>query len=78
VGQIAHRTREGMHKKFVSENLKERDHSEDKGTDGKMELRETGRVVVDWMHLDQDRDQWWACEHCNETLVSIKGGKFLD
>jgi hypothetical protein len=23
-------------------------------------LRETGWEVVDWMHLIQDRDQWWA------------------
>jgi hypothetical protein len=26
----------------------------------KMELREIGWEVVDWMHLDQDRDQWRA------------------
>jgi ribosome biogenesis protein Nip4 len=26
----------------------------------RMALRETGWKVVDWMHLVQDRDQWWA------------------
>jgi hypothetical protein len=26
----------------------------------RMELREIGWEVVDWMHLTQDRDQWWA------------------
>jgi hypothetical protein len=25
-----------------------------------MDLSETGWENVDWMHLDQDRDQWWA------------------
>jgi hypothetical protein len=26
----------------------------------RMDLRERRWEVVDWMHLDQDRDQWWA------------------
>jgi hypothetical protein len=30
------------------------------GTDIRMDLRETGWGDVNWMHLDQDRDQWWA------------------
>jgi hypothetical protein len=25
-----------------------------------MDLREIGQVGMDWMHLIQDRDQWWA------------------
>jgi hypothetical protein len=25
-----------------------------------MDLREIGWEVVDWMHLAQNRDQWWA------------------
>jgi hypothetical protein len=24
------------------------------------DIREIGWEVVDWMHLAQDRDQWWA------------------
>jgi hypothetical protein len=26
----------------------------------KMDLRETGWGCVEWIHLDQDRDCWWA------------------
>jgi hypothetical protein len=26
----------------------------------RMDLRELGWEVVDWIHLAQDRDQWWA------------------
>jgi hypothetical protein len=25
-----------------------------------MDFRETGWEDVDWIHLAQDRDQWWA------------------
>jgi hypothetical protein len=25
-----------------------------------MDLREIGWEIVDWMHLAQDRDKWWA------------------
>jgi hypothetical protein len=42
-----------MHRKFWSENLKGRDHSEDLGIDGRilleMYLRETGYDGVDWI-----------------------------
>jgi hypothetical protein len=43
-------------------NLKGRDHLEDLGVDGKdirMDVREIGWEGVQWIHLDQDRDQWW-------------------
>jgi len=26
----------------------------------RIDLRETGYEYVDWLHLAQDRDQWWA------------------
>jgi hypothetical protein len=46
------------------ENVKGRDHLEDLGIDGKidirMDLREIGWEGMDGMHLDQERDQWWA------------------
>jgi hypothetical protein len=45
------------------ENLKEGDHSEDLGVDEKILLEWIlGKcwVGVDWNHLAQDRDQWWA------------------
>jgi hypothetical protein len=38
------------------ENLKVNDHLEDLRVDGK----KMGWESVDWMHLDQDRDQWQA------------------
>jgi hypothetical protein len=25
-----------------------------------MDLKEVGWKIVDWMHLAQDKDQWWA------------------
>jgi hypothetical protein len=45
------------------ESLKGRDHWEDVGIDGnniKMDLREVGFGVVDWIHLGQHRDRWRA------------------
>jgi hypothetical protein len=30
------------------------------GDNIKMDLRETGWDVVDWIDMAQDRDQWWA------------------
>jgi len=26
----------------------------------RIDLREIGRKCVEWMHLAQDREQWWA------------------
>jgi hypothetical protein len=35
--------------------------------------------LVNWIHLAQDKDQWWAiCEHGKEPSGSINGGEFLD
>jgi hypothetical protein len=39
----------------------------------RMDIMETCEGV-DWIHLAQDRDQWRALEHGNETSGSIKGG----
>jgi hypothetical protein len=48
-----------MHTKCWLENLKGRDHSEDLSVDDniRMNLRETGWEIMDWMLLAQDRDQ---------------------
>jgi hypothetical protein len=49
-----------MYKIFWLEILKGRDRLEDLGIDGdniRMDLRD---ISVNWMHLDQDRDQWRA------------------
>jgi hypothetical protein len=52
-----------MRTKCWSENLKGRDHSEDRlrwEDKIRMDLKEIGWKRVDWMHLAQDKDQWWA------------------
>jgi hypothetical protein len=33
--------------------------------------------LVNWIHMAQDRDQWWAVVNTNELSDSIKGEKFL-
>jgi hypothetical protein len=39
----------------------------------KIDIRETGWECMDWIDLDQDRDQWRALvNHCNEPSGSIK------
>jgi hypothetical protein len=38
----------------------------------KMDVRETGWEGVDWMHLVEGRDQWWA------LVNTVKGRGFLD
>jgi hypothetical protein len=40
------------------ENLKRRDHSEELGVDGRMDIREMGLEVLDWIYLAQVKD-WW-------------------
>jgi hypothetical protein len=48
---------------FWWESLKEKDHLEDQGVDGKMGSKCTlGRLVggVEWTHPAQDRDRWLA------------------
>jgi hypothetical protein len=51
-----------MHTKFWSENLKGRDHSEDKGVDWedniRMNLKKIWWEGVYWIHLARDRDRW--------------------
>jgi hypothetical protein len=51
---------EEMKDTFWSENLKGRDHSEELGVHGRIVSRDMGRgcVVVEWMRLAQDRNQW--------------------
>jgi hypothetical protein len=44
--------------------VKGRDHLEDLGIrwegNVRLDVRETGWDSVDWIHLTQDRNQWWA------------------
>jgi hypothetical protein len=44
----------------------------------KMDLREIGCDVMDWIDLAQVRDQWSCCEHGNETTGSIKCWEALE
>jgi hypothetical protein len=46
--------------RFWWESRKERDHWEDQGVGGKMDLREIGLGGLDWIRLAQDRDRWRA------------------
>jgi hypothetical protein len=44
----------------------------------RMDLREIGWEGVDWMHMDQDRDQWRAVVNTAMNLrAPYKAGKFL-
>jgi hypothetical protein len=44
----------------------------------RMDLREIGREGVDWIHLAQDRDQWWAVVNMVINIrVPQKVGSFL-
>jgi hypothetical protein len=44
----------------------------------KMDLRETGWDVMDWIDLAQDRDQWRALVNTVMNLwVPLNAGKFL-
>jgi hypothetical protein len=57
------------------ESPKERDHSEDQGVGGKMELewilRRLAGTSVDWIRPDQDRDCWRA------VVSAVKNHRFL-
>jgi hypothetical protein len=71
-----------VHTGFLLENLKGRDHLEDLGHRWEdsiiMDLREVGRERVDWIHLAQDRNQWWS--HMNIVMnlwIPQKAGNLL-
>jgi len=53
-----------VHTGFLWENLRERDHLEDPGIDGRIILRwifrQWDREYMDWTDLAQDRDRWRA------------------
>jgi len=63
-------------------NLRERDHMQDPGVDGRIILRWTFRKSdggMDWIELAQDRDRWRALVNSgNEPSSSIRCGEFLD
>ena len=49
-----------VHTGFWWGNMRERDHLEDKGLDGRIILKWNFRRGVDWIDLAQDRDRWRA------------------
>jgi hypothetical protein len=49
---VARRIDIRMRTKCYSENIKGRNHKEDVSTDG--------NIILEWIHLAQERDQWWA------------------
>jgi hypothetical protein len=43
----------------------------------KMDVREIGWEGLDWIHLAQERDWWWALVNMVTNLqVPLKGGEF--
>jgi len=63
-GHVALWGRGEVHTGFLWENLRERDHLEDPGIDGRIILRwifrQWDREYMDWTDLAQDRDRWRA------------------
>ena len=53
-------------------NLKERDHLEDPGVDGRMDLQEVGCEVIDWIDLAQGTQVADSCKCGNEPSDYIK------
>ena len=49
-----------MHTGFWWGNMRERDHLEDTGLDGRIILKWNFRRGVEWIDLAQDRDRWRA------------------
>jgi hypothetical protein len=66
----------------LSQNLKRRDHLEDKLScvdNIKVDLRGIGWEALEWIHLAHDMDVLLGlCEHGHEPPGSIKGGKLAE
>ena len=70
----------GVYRGFGEGNLREREHLEDPGVDGRIILRwisrKWDRGGMGWVELAQDRGKWWAVVNLVMNLrVSIKCGE---
>jgi len=64
----------------VLKNRKRRDHSEGRRCEDniRIDLREVGWEDVDWIHLAQDRNEWWDLVNMVLNLrVPYNSGEFL-
>jgi len=59
-------------------NLRERGHLEGTGIDGRIILRRVWGGGMDWIHLVQYRDRWWALLNAVMNLRGpVNTGNFL-
>ena len=49
-----------MYTGYWMRDLRERDHLEDSGVDGRMNLQDVESWGMDWIDLAQDRNRWRA------------------
>ena len=82
-GRVALCRRGKLHSGFWWGNLREREHLEDQGVEGKKILRWIFRKWdggTNWFDLDKDRDMWLVdtCKYSNEPSVSVNFAEFLD
>jgi hypothetical protein len=71
-----------VHTGFWRGNLREGEHLEDPGVDGRIISKwifEKWDASMDWINLAHNRDSWrGCCKRGNEPSLSIKCGEFLE